>query len=226
MNKYEVINELLNYDSIIYETYSSVNYKTCENIINTIIETSIDDILFAIRLYDFQEINSKMIPMFSKFEDCTFNLCLILDSIGQDGASLTDLGRMLLGYDAKDMTFYKYGETHAKTSQLLGLSVLKKVNKKTKVLLSNVGYYYLSNGSVNDKLLNRLIMHTQITRNIIKTTLNNDVKIEKFMECLSETTKIRRLSNVKRVLMELYECKEYDFSQILDKVNFNIGKGE
>ena len=205
----------------LFKTHTgNENEEIVLNEINEFLSINIEDIIYAIQIREEVLLDSSSIPIFSNFKYCTDNICYALDALDNDGASMIQMGKYLRQTEiGKDMAFYKYGETHSKASTLLGLTTIRSLGDK-KVFLSNIGYFYLRNKELQNKLLTRLLLHTKIIQNIIKNCSFEEYEITQSMSFLSDKTINRRLSNVKKFVFKLEESNEYNFSEIIKNVNF------
>lgn len=191
-------------------------YKYIEHLVNVPIADFLD--------YIFQElgeegITAKDIFQFSNFEDCTVNLCNLLKSCNNPGVTHIDAGRLLLsdGKKRKDGAYTKYGENHLKTGLLLGL-IFSITNT---YFLSSIGMVYNEiNENTRYKLLTRLILRNKLVIRMIRATRNGKVNMRQFLYMLSDSTFIRRRSNIKTILGILAESKEYDFHDLISNFDF------
>lgn len=211
--KYEKsINEkMMYYDYVfpideIYKYVDAINDIDCEWIVN------------YIKTHDNSEpIVSGDIFQFSSFDDCTVNICKVLKKENNPGVNYLSIGKLLLkdGKSRNDGAYIKYGENHLKTAQAFDL-VWNCYNS----------YYLTCIGSVFDtlskenqeKLLIRLLLRNKLVRKIIKITIQSPLDMRQFCYMLSDTTYIRRRSNLKKIFSVLAECKEYSFNEILNNI--------
>lgn len=223
MNKALVINNFISNEGLPFEIYNGNFTNEIKKSINDILSINIEDLLFAIEVRDDFDLLSKQIPMYSDFEDCTSNLCYILDSLNNVGVDMIELGKYFRKSVSNDVALYKYGETHAKAATILGLTKIVKTNKKVKVYLTNLGYYYLSNTNKRNELLTRLLLHSEIIRKIVKNCYCEVYDVSDCLETLSIKTIIRRMPNIKGFALKLLDSNEYNFVPLVNNMNFDYG---
>ncbi len=156
---------------------------------------------------------------FSSFKDATINLCLKIKDKDNPGLSYLEIGKLLQddGKERLNTAYIKYGENHAKFADALGI-VFRVYSS---CYLSGIGYIYTKLSSADqEKLLTRLIIRTKLIMKLYQTSQNDIVNLRDFLSVLSESTYIRRRSNIKKVLCILYNSTEYDFKSFIDKITF------
>lgn len=70
------------------------------------------------------------------------------------------------------------------------------------------------------RLLTRLIIRTNLFKNLYVLSLQGDVEVRELFDIVSDTTYIRRRTNVKQLLNILSNSEEYDFSKIIKVLRF------
>ncbi len=157
---------------------------------------------------------------FSNFENCTFELVKKLHYSGNKGLSFEDVGKILIGGNRKDTAFKKYGENHSKTAFILGLVKITKVSSKSKIFLTNMGYFFfLLNESDRSNLLKYLILKSNFIMTLISKSLNSRFSIRNELSFLKDSTYKRRLPNLNRMYRELISGYEAEFSIITNGVD-------
>lgn len=222
MNNASIICKLFDDNNHIFDVYDGFINDEIISDIEDIIKLDIKDIVFSIKVRDEIMLNSKTIPMFSDFNDCTNNICYILDSLNNPGIEMVELGKYLRKSINTELALYKYGETHSKAASMLGLTKIIKKDGKVKTYLTNIGYFYLSNKKDNEKILTRLLLHSHIIQKLIKNSDKKNYLVYKSLDCLSEITIIRRMPNIKTFVNKLCESNEYDFNTELININFDV----
>ena len=143
------------------------------------------------------KIESGDIFQFSDLDDGTTVFCEKMSRTDNPGMKFIDIGRLLLddGKDRKDGALVKYGENHAKTAEMLGLSFeLCKT-----YYLSGIGYIYVElSKEQQDRFLTRLVLRNKLITRLYQATKNGNVNMREFMYMLSDYTYVRRKSNVKK----------------------------
>ena len=163
------------------------------------------------------EIGAKDVFQFSNFEDATIRLCQRMAEVDNPGLKHLDVGKLLLndGKERNDGAYTKYGENHAKTGA--GLGLIQELSKT--YFLSCIGaVYYSIDDDLRSRLLVRLILRNKFVDRVILASQNGNVSMRNLLYMLSDSTFIRRSSNIKTVLDKLGHSSEYDFSSVMDKI--------
>ena len=165
-------------------------------------------------------IESGDIFQFSDLDDGTTVFCEKMSRTDNPGMKFIDIGRLLLddGKDRKDGALVKYGENHAKTAEMLGLSFeLCKT-----YYLSGIGYIYVElSKEQQDRFLTRLVLRNKLITRLYQATKNGNVNMREFMYMHSDSTYVRRKSNVKKIINILKLSEEYDFNTFVDKIKID-----
>ena len=167
-----------------------------------------------------EAITPKDVFQFSTLEAGTDHICQVLNEAGNPGVTFIQAGKLLLddGSQRKDMAYIKYGENHLKTAEALGL--LYELTHT--YFVSCVGMIYLNLNEEDRKKLNvRLFLRNKFIARLIKATASANVDARQFLYMLSDSTYIRRKSNIKCILRYLQDSTEYDFSEIFQKIYFS-----
>lgn len=206
-----VNNKMMYYDYVfpiddIHHYISEINNIDCAEIMDDILSSQFNEI-----------INSSDVFQFSSFENCTDNLCAVLKRANNSGVKPLQMGKMLLndGENRKEGAFTKYGENHLKTALLIGL-VWKYYDT---YYLTCLGYALdtLSKEERN-KLITRLLLRNKLIRRVLKVTSKGKLDMRQFCYMLSDSTYIRRRSNLKRIFKCLEESDEYPFDTITENI--------
>lgn len=137
------------------------------------------------------------IVQFSSIRDASFGICDKLRNTSDEGYSFIEIGKMLLCDETakKEGAYRKYGENHAKTAREFGLVQLLY----SKTYMASLGMVYPDLAEKDQlKLLRRLILRNRYFSLIIKLSKDSTIRLDSQMNFLSESTKVRRLSNVKK----------------------------
>lgn len=165
------------------------------------------------------EITSKDIFQFSSFEDATYCICSKLNRVNNPGLKFMKIGQMLLDDNniRKNGAFIKYGENHAKTAEALGL-VFKLYHT---YYLSGIGYIFIKlTLKEREELLVRLVLRNKLIKVIYQASKKGRVDLRKLLFMISDSTYVRRRSNIKKVLEILSRSDEYDFSSFIKALKF------
>ena len=156
---------------------------------------------------------------FSNIDDATLRLCSVLQDAGNPGVDYLQGGKLLLN-DGKERlkgAYLKYGENHLKTGAAIGL--LFELTRTYFLSIYGLVYDKLSSEEY-EKLLIRLVLRNKLIIRIIRATNIGTLNLRELFYMLSDSTYIRRKSNVKSILSILKNSKEYNFDEILNKVVF------
>ena len=139
-----------------------------------------------------------MVIQFSSFENGTTKLVELLYN-KEDGMSYPDIGRSLAGSEELNAAT-KYGENHSKLARDFDLVNITD-HKPTVVTITNFGKYFaFFDEKEKLKLLKILGLRDPLIQNLIIKAKQGIVYYTDECNCLSESTKIRRRSNVKKLL--------------------------
>ena len=121
------------------------------------------------------------------------------------------------GKERKEGALTKYGENHAKTAEAIGL--LFELHRT--YFLSIYGYAFLElSASGREKLLVRLLLRNKFIVRLFKASNNGNVEMRNFLYMLSDTTYVRRRSNIRSILNVLQNSTEFDFSTFINRIKF------
>lgn len=211
------INEKMMYYDYIFPESEVLEY------INDICNITIGEMMEYIFSHSNNEITSRDIFQFSNFQDATFNVCLLLKNAENPGLKHLEIGKLLLndGKVRNDGAYVKYGENHAKTATSIGLLY----ELCSTYFLSCIGMIYPDlDFNLSEKLLTRLIIRNRLISRILKASKNGDLNMRQFLYMISDSTFIRRSSNIKSVLNILVKSSEYDFNVSYEKLIFTFEK--
>lgn len=162
------------------------------------------------------------IVQFSNFDDCTIELVKVLYFSGNKGYSYEELGSLLLDSKRKNLALKKYGENHSKTANVLGLTKIVKINKRTQVFLTNLGlYYYSLDDDSRIWLMKFMILRSKYISNLIKKSLIGTFRVYEEVSFLKKSTIKRRLPNLKRLYNELTIGIENEMLFVSDGVDYD-----
>ena len=83
--------------------------------------------------------------------------------------------------------------------------------------LSGVGYIFIElNEEDRAKLLTRMILRSKLFTRMMQASANGKVNMREFLYMLSDSTYVRRRSNVKKMMGYLVQSDEYDFTDFID----------
>lgn len=153
---------------------------------------------------------------YSNFDVATYSVVEKMIMAGDIGYSHLEIGKMLQedGKKRTNVAYIKYGENHVKTARYLGY------------VFSLRNFYYVSAlGYVLDrlddidrkKLYARLFVRTNLFKTIYYLSKSGEVPLRRVFDMLSDTTYIRRRSNIKMLFEKLVE-EEPDCEEIIRKI--------
>lgn len=137
------------------------------------------------------------VVQFSSIRDASLGICAKLRNTSDEGLNFVEVGRLLLCNEAekKEGAYRKYGENHTKTACEFGLVQILY----SKTYMASLGMVYPDLSEEDQaKLLRRLILRNRYFSLIVKLSKDSAIALDSQMDFLSESTKIRRLSNVKK----------------------------
>lgn len=161
-------------------------------------------------------INPCDIPQFSSLNNSTINLCKGMVVRNDPGMSFVEIGKFLLddGILRSVGAYRKYGENQVKTSYDMGLTQVKE----NVWYLSCIGHVFLSFDALTQReIIARCVLRNRFISKLITDAIESDINIASYMRCLSNSTILRRRSNI---LTIINICK----SQIPLESNISIKK--
>ena len=156
--------------------------------------------------------------VYHKFKDATDGVCSVLLKNNSEGIGYKELGARLQndGKERKDLAKAKYGENHFKMAEELGLGFREG---RHDCYLSAIGNLFLEMEEETKRcLLTRLILRSKLIVRLYKEASKDEVRLEILLYDLSESTYIRRRTNVRTVIEELQKTTEFDFEYFATKI--------
>jgi hypothetical protein len=202
--------------------YYNYNFpkEEVEDYVRQVLNVPIESFIqYDIEAETVEAITPKDVFQFSTLEAGTNHICQALHHANNPGVTFIEAGKLLLddGAQRKDMAYIKYGENHLKTAEALGL--LYELTRT--YFLSCIGTVYISLCEEDQKrLLPRLFLRNKLISRLIKVTNTSNIDARQFLYMLSDSTYIRRKSNLKCILHFLQESTEYDFSGMISRIHF------
>lgn len=216
-NFYNQIYEKEIHEKMMYYSYD-IPFSEIKEYIERIIATDIEKFIEYINENcDTGIIRSSDIFQFSSLHHATVEVCKLLKECDNPGCRFLEIGKLLLndGKERNAGALTKYGENHAKTAESLGL--LFELHRT--YFLSIYGYELLELADDDkEKLLTRLLLRNKFIVRLIKASNNGNIEMRNFLYMLSDTTYVRRRSNIKAILNILRDSKEFDFSPFVNKI--------
>ncbi|MCM1126495.1 MAG: hypothetical protein NC429_08470 [Lachnospiraceae bacterium] len=186
--------------------------------VEKIISEPIDRYIAYIKgLKKIEQITAKDVFQFSDMKHATVVICEKVKAHNNLGMKYIDIGKILLddGKVRKDGAYTKYGENHVKTAEAMGLFF----ELSRTYFLSCLGYIYCDLPNEDrDKLLTRLLLRNRLIIRLVQASENGNINAREFFYMLSDSTYLRRRSNVKAVLNILKSSEEYNFKDFVNKI--------
>lgn len=165
--------------------------------------------------------NSSDITQNSNIDDCHRDLCKAIIEQGNLGFDYLSLGMFLLndGIVRNDLAYRKYGENHVKSAQQLGLVFERK------------GLWYLTSfglvfkeieQGLQSNFMARILLRNPFYANIVSDASMHQIQISSYLESLSESTRIRRIPSVRKMLniiINACDVKEKVYYRLFDAIN-------
>lgn len=163
-----------------------------------LINYDIDKMIGFINDSFYTELSPSKIVQFSDFEKGTSQLVQVL-YVNSEGMNYPSIGRILVRSEDLNAAT-KYGENHSKLARDFDLVKISE-HKPAIVKLSRFGecFAYLEKIE-QEELLRKLALRDPLIKNIIAKAAKGPVYYIEECNCLSESTKIRRRSNVKKLI--------------------------
>lgn len=209
--KYE---EKVNKNILFYTFPEDEVREYVERLLKVPVDEYID---FIVEKKEREQVLSKDVFQFSNFDDATVRICEKLKEINNPGVKFLEAGKLLLddGKERKDGAYIKYGENHLKVSEMLGFSF----ELCHSYYLSGIGYIFNElNYNKQNELLTRVILRSKLISRVFQASLNGKVELREFLYMLSDSTYIRRSSNIKRIFEYLRKYEDYSFDKYLDNI--------
>lgn len=179
----------------------------CADILEELKLYSVHDIIDIIKI-NFEEhpIKSSDIPQFSDYDDVVYKTPYLTVASRETDIGFIQMGYMLLGSPKKDCAYMKYGENHAKAAAQIGLCAVNR----GKVNPSYLGVAFLKLHREEQKeLIPKLLLYIPIVQNFFVLGKNVE-KLQTYFSLLSESTQIRRRSNVKTLINQVGQYIDYE----------------
>lgn len=151
-------------------------------------------------------ISTASIPQFSSYEDVVFEVPYLSVASRERDIAFSQMGYMLLRTPKKDGAYLKYGENHTKTAALMGLCTVQKGRVNPSYL--GVAYSRLPKEEQKD-IIPKIILYMPIIQNFFVNDMDIDL-LRKYFSLLSESTQIRRRSNVKTLINQVGKHVDYE----------------
>lgn len=158
------------------------------------------------------------IPCFSNMEKGASRLNELL-LFAPEGLTLSEIGYQLMN-STNDGAQKKYGENHSKLAESMSLVLLS--NKKPIVVVATAWGNYLTRYSFNQKkeVIKKLLLRDRCIQSILSGALKGSVNYKEIVSFLSNSTKIRRRTNVRYLINFILSGSEYEST--LSNINWEV----
>ena len=153
-------------------------------------------------------IDPNMVIQFSSFEIGIKDVISILKQFGN--LTFDEIGKYLLG-ERDLLAMKKYGENHSKLAQIFDLVELSNKKPITVSLTSLGRFCSMMDFRSEQRMLRILALRDPLIRNIIYRSKTGKCKYISETSCLSESTQIRRRSNVKTLIDFILTNSNYEY---------------
>ena len=207
-------------EKMMYYSYS-FEYEKVNEYVNNLLDIPLSVFIeFVLKNYKVPYLEASDVLQYSNFDDCTVNICKVFKDAGDKGFNALDAGKLLEndGVERKNGAYLKYGENHSKAATQLGLLC----SLSNKFFLSCLGFVLNDYEPEKQKMLiTRLILRNKLVQRLVYKAIKNGESSYLYETgFLSETTRIRRKSNVRKVIEYLCSSDECDLSGLLSKIVF------
>lgn len=158
---------------------------------------------------------SNNIPQFSNSEDIYKVMRVVLDSEIVD-LSYEKIGYFLCPKGSKSGAQTKYGENHYKLAAQLGLVTPNKPLSTTDL---GIAYYLTEDSEKRKEMMKRLVMRIPIIQQVLLCANSQLVDMSEYMcRFLSQSTMLRRRSNMRALLSYLMDISEVPMQHRLNNI--------
>ncbi len=210
------------YELCINQTMLSIGYilpiEDVRHYVYAVLNISLNNIIEFLIHDDNLGINSGDIFQFSSVADFTWRLCEKLIKAGDPVLTSEKLGELLLGNNPRRniVAYRKYGENHGKMAACLGL--VQVVERS--YLLSALGCVFPTFSiAERERLIVRLLLRTPLISCLLRSK-DQKINLRNVLCVLSDSTYLRRSSNIRSMLTLLSNSKEYNFKSFIDRICF------
>lgn len=111
---------------VVAEYYMTGQYTDANALVEELLQLDRKDVCDIVVNLEQKVITTASIPQYSSFDDGTTNLIQFLRMAGNFGPSFVEVGKHYLETGHQERAYIKYGENHAKLSEILGTTIIKK----------------------------------------------------------------------------------------------------
>ena len=181
---------------IVNAYFENCKFTDAATLVDELLALSRQEVCEIIVSQDQKEITTASIPQYSSFDDGTVNLIQFLRMAGNFGPSFVEVGKHYLDTGHQERAYIKYGENHAKLSELLGTTVIKNEDRR-RIYLNELGLAIeRRNAEEQHECFVRLSARVPIVQYALKKDIQSDKELERvFGNYLAASTALRRRRN-------------------------------
>lgn len=203
------INAFLDVSATSTDPFINGTNEQMERIFTFLNEMPMEHILSAMQK---QELHSMLaagdVPCFSNFENGASRLNELLE-FAPDGMTYAEAGAQLIEA-TREEACVKYGENHSKLARTMNLVSISP--NRPAVVTSTQWGGFLTRYDINDKhnVLRKLMLRDPCVRQIISHALKGAIAYREITSALSDSTALRRRTNVKWLIEYVLTGTEYE----------------
>lgn len=202
-NDFDYIEAFLKKKDFTRRVLRNGNIEQIKLFCSILLNYDVDEIISVINNSFYSTLTPGQIIQFSNFENGTIKLVQLLYNKA-NGMSYSEIGRTLVGSEEQNAAT-KYGENHSKLARDFDLVTISD-HKPSIVKITSFGKYFVFFDYDDQiKLIRLLALRDPLIQNLIIKAKNGIVYYSDECKCLSESTKIRRRGNVKKLLELVFE---------------------
>lgn len=191
---------------LVCKYYETGRYNNADELIDSLLECSKENICYLISGLDQREIVTYSIPQYSSFSDGTTNMIQYLRMAGDFGPTFLEVGQHYIASGSDERAYVKYGENHAKLAEILGVVDIRQENRK-RVYLNELGKALEKRSKTEQEdCFVKLAGRVPIVQYAIKHGIPDAKALEEVMyKYLSKSTAERRRRNTWDMVVMLRE---------------------
>ena len=202
-NDFDYIEAFLKKKDFTRRVLRNGNIEQIKLACSILLNYDVDKIISVINNSFYSTLTPAQIIQFSNFENGTIKLAQLLYN-KTNGMSYSEIGRKLVGSEEQNAAT-KYGENHSKLARDFDLVTISD-HKPSVVKITNFGKFFVFfDYDEQIKLIRLFALRDPLIQNLIIKANNGVVYYSDECKCLSESTKIRRRGNVKKLLELVFE---------------------
>lgn len=195
-------------DGIYVSDQPNAMVALCHKVLNTLQLYDVDSIIEIIKECHISfPINKSDIPQFSSLDDCIYKVPYLIKGSLLSDITYEQMGYLLRTEPRTSVADCKYGENHAKTACQMGLCSINKC----RINMSCLGEAFVSLTLEEQKsLAPKLILYIPLIQNYFAQGKDKKL-LDSYLSIMSESTRVRRQSNVWTLIYSIAPKNLYDF---------------